>query len=222
MATTGSSQSQPVKYDQRDADHHADRGPDVGHQVLRVGLQRDRAVLLARARTCTQASRPLSAELTTDSARPQPTCSIGWGSKHPVRRPPRRCRAAAAMISSAFETRRKVFGLVVPVGMVFVGRARGDRHHHQREDGAGQVDEGLHRVRQQADRIGDVPGQRLERDGDDGNHHGGHEQALRRQEAGGGRRHGPIVAQPKVRAMTESGRCGSHGNHCGAGFWLGV
>ena len=45
-ATSGSRRSQPVASASRDANDHARRGPDVGHQVLAVGLEGD-AVLPA-------------------------------------------------------------------------------------------------------------------------------------------------------------------------------
>ena len=45
MATTGSSHSQPVAGTSQQADDHAGRGPDIGEQVARVGLERHRAVL---------------------------------------------------------------------------------------------------------------------------------------------------------------------------------
>ena len=47
MATTGSSHSQPVSCDQRPARDDAGRGPDVGDQVARIALQRDRALRAA-------------------------------------------------------------------------------------------------------------------------------------------------------------------------------
>ena len=55
IATTGSSHSQPVASTAQQADDHAGRGPDVGEQVARVGLQRDRAV---RARLAQHGRRP--------------------------------------------------------------------------------------------------------------------------------------------------------------------
>ena len=44
IAITGSSQSQPVTSTSSDADDDAGRGPDVGVEMARVGLERDRAM----------------------------------------------------------------------------------------------------------------------------------------------------------------------------------
>ena len=98
MATTGSSQSQPVKYTSA---MPTTTPAEVQTSVTRCFASASSAMERCSfaARNITQASRPLSAELATDSARPQPTCSIGCGSNS-------RCPAAqmipaaAAMISA--------------------------------------------------------------------------------------------------------------------------
>ena len=71
----------------------------------------------------------------------------------------------------AFKTGRKILGLVVAIGVIVVCRARRNRHHHQAKHRTGQIDQRLHRVRQQANRIGHPPGQGFERDGDARHHH---------------------------------------------------
>ena len=68
----------------------------------------------------------------------------------------------------ALESTGKVLGLVMTVGVVVVRRARCHRDHGQSEHRAGQVDQRLERVRQQAHAAADPPGASLQRDGGQG------------------------------------------------------
>ena len=65
-----------------------------------------------------------------------------------------------------------------------VGWASRDPDHQQTEQRAGQVHHGLHRVGKQADRIGEPPGQALQRDRHDRHRDGPAQQHLRRDAAG--------------------------------------
>ncbi len=93
MATSGSSQSQPVKLTSA---MPTTTPTEVHTSVTRCLASASSAIERCSfaARNITQASRPLSAELTTESARPQPTCWIGWGSKN-------RCPATQMMPRAA-------------------------------------------------------------------------------------------------------------------------
>ncbi len=68
----------------------------------------------------------------------------------------------------ALDAAGEILRLGMTVRMVCVGRRLGDAHNEQGECGGGDVDDGLHRVRQKAYRARDLPGQQLEADDDDG------------------------------------------------------
>ncbi|MCY1530804.1 hypothetical protein D9M68_660100 [compost metagenome] len=149
-----------------DADQHADRGPDVGHQVTPVGLQRDGAV---RARRAEQHERQRRVEARADHRQRQAPAQLlqRLRRQQPQHRHPQD-GDGGGHDQQALEAGREVLGLVVAVGMVLVGRALGDGHHRQREHGAGEVDAGLHGVRNQAHRVRQVAGPSLQEDGDQG------------------------------------------------------
>ncbi|MCY1382596.1 hypothetical protein D9M69_706320 [compost metagenome] len=93
IATTGSSQSQPVKCTSAmPTTTPAEVQTSVIRCLASASSAMDRCCFAAR--NITQASSPLSAELATDSARPQPTCSMGCGSSN-------RCTAVQTMPSAA-------------------------------------------------------------------------------------------------------------------------
>ena len=93
------------------------------------------------------------------SARPTPRPWSGCGAGS-ARRAAQMIAIAAAGDQQALEAAREVLGLAVAERMIVIGRARGDGHHRQREQRRREVDERLHRVRQQADRAGEPPGER--------------------------------------------------------------
>ncbi len=116
--------------------------------------------------------------------------------EQPLHRRPQN-RARCKEDQQAFEAGREILGFEVPIGMVRVGRSRRDRHHRERERRAGKVHERLHRIRQQPDRAGQLPGEGLQRDREKRDAQRGDQQALRRcglQPARGGRR--PASAAP--------------------------
>jgi hypothetical protein len=86
--------------------------------------------------------------------------------------------AELANDEQALEAAGEVFRLGVAERVILVGRALGDRHHQHGEQRRGEVDEGLHRVRQQADRAGDPPCAGLHRDSGQRGHHRELEQGL--------------------------------------------
>ena len=163
MASSGSSHSQPVTGTSEQADDDAGRGPDVGEQVARVGLERDRAVL---ARLRQHAPGQHAVEHRADHRQRQAPAQRSAAAAASTKR----CTAAQMMASAAPRSAgpRSRWRNTRPCGGRRDGRRRPGarrRSPSQREHRAGQVDERLHRVGQQADRIGDPPGQRLQHDG---------------------------------------------------------
>ena len=176
---------------------HAGRGPDIGDEVARIGLQCDRTVL-ARGAEHGPGQQPV--ERRAEHRQPQAPAHLfeRLRVEQPV---PGRPEDAAghAHDEQALEARGKVLGLVVAIRVVVVGRQLRHRHHGQGEHCAGEVDEGLHGVRQQAHRTRDVPGQGLERDGEQGHAHRGAQQVGGRQPGArewGIGRHGPDYTRP--------------------------
>ena len=90
------------------------RSPDVGEQMARVGLQRDRTVLARPASIATRARRS-AADSTTVSARPSPSDCSGCGSTK-RRTAAQTMATAAAEDQHALEAAREVLGLVWPYG----------------------------------------------------------------------------------------------------------
>ena len=158
----------------RNAHQHTSRGPHVGDQVAGIGLQRDGAVLARRAEHH-PGQQPVQGRAEHRQAQAPAHLRDGLRVEQAVPGCPQdACRHAHD--EDALEPRRKVFGLVVAVGVVVIGRALRHRHHGQRKHGAGQVHKRLHRVRQQTHRARDHPGQRLERNGDYRHGHRGPQQ----------------------------------------------
>src|SRR5688572_31198199 len=65
----------------------------------------------------------------------------------------------------AFDTRGEILRFGKPVRMLVARRGRGEAQHGKREKRGCKVDDGLERIRQQANRAGQPPGEGLERDG---------------------------------------------------------
>ena len=143
--------------------HDADRGPDIGEEVARVGFQRDRAVLPRRPqhlpgqravdRGAHQRQHHAHAQRLQRLRRAQP---LDRGPADPQR---------GDQDQRALEGAGEILRLVVAEGVVLVGRAAGDGHHRQAEERAGQVHPRFEGVRQQAHRARPPPGGRLQGDG---------------------------------------------------------
>ncbi|MNC85796.1 hypothetical protein D3C83_14100 [compost metagenome] len=69
----------------------------------------------------------------------------------------------------AFQPAGEVLGLAVAIGVLVVGRQRGDGQHGEHGRGPQQIHGALERVGEQADRAGEPPRQRFQPDG----RHGG-------------------------------------------------
>jgi hypothetical protein len=89
--------------------------------VARIGFQRHRAVLARLAQHAPRPAPPLSAELTTDSTRPRPTCLQRLRVQQPLHRGPDDGQRGHED-QHALEAAGEVLGLVVAVGVVVVGR----------------------------------------------------------------------------------------------------
>ena len=164
-ATPGSSHRQPVSATRAHADHHTGRGPDVGQQVMRVGLQRDRVVAL-RGPQQDQGDAQVDERGDDRDAQPQADLLQRPRMEEPV---DRRHRDADGgdHDERALDPAGEVLRLAVAVGVVLVGRPGGDGQHGQRHDRADEIHEGLERVGEQADRPGEQVGAGLQADGHD-------------------------------------------------------
>ena len=132
------------------AGHHADRGPDVRHQVLAVGLQHDRAVRRP-VRNRIRATTKLTSEA-SERADAQPSrAARGKQADDGVPGDP---PAATMRMNIPSRPLEKILDLVVPVGVRFVHRAGGVPQRKVRRHRRHQVDERLGRVGQQADGTG--------------------------------------------------------------------
>ena len=148
-----------------DAHDDGDRGPDVRHEMVRVGLERDRLVPPARLE-----EHPRHAEVDDRrhgrNRQPQGRIADPDGMKEPLAGgdddADRRDQDQRAL-----EPAREVLRLRVTIGMIFVGGADGHRQREQRDDCREQVDQGLERVGQQRDRAGEEIGAALEGNGDE-------------------------------------------------------
>jgi hypothetical protein len=152
-ATTGSSHCQPVAIHEPDAGKHADTGPDIGEQMMRVGFERDGIVFASGAQHEQrddqiydgggegdgEADAQFLQRLGRDQAQGGGHGDADGGDED----------------QAAFEAAGKVFGFAVTVRVVLVGGARGDGQHGQRHDAAEEIDERLDRIRKQTHRAGD-------------------------------------------------------------------
>ncbi len=135
----------PGHDDQSDARQHAQRRHHVGHQMLAVGLQR---------------RRPLRAALPDQNPAPERVeQGRGRADREAERGRLDRMGGQESLIGLAQDRERgeddehadrhgrNIFGLVVAVGMLLVGRARGDPNRDDRRQGRGDVDDAFERVR---------------------------------------------------------------------------
>jgi hypothetical protein len=143
----------------------ADRGPHIGHEVVPVGFERDAVQALAD-----RDEHQRHPEI--DGGGDQGKRNAEAGSVDRVRRgESRRCGKRDAHRREddqrAFGAACKIFRLEAAVGMPRIRRSGREPQHRQGEQRCGQVDERLERVREQTDRIRDIPGERLQDDGHD-------------------------------------------------------
>ena len=141
---------------------HTGRGGNVGEEVARISVQRDRSGLLGLAR-----HRPGQGPVEDRAEHRQQQAEVQILQRLRVQYashggPDDGHRGGKDQ--HAFETTGKVLGLVMTIGMVLIGRPRCHRDHGQRKHGPGQVDQRLHRVGQQADAPADPPGTGFQRD----------------------------------------------------------
>ena len=145
-----------------DAENDAHRRPDVGQQVVRVGLERDRVVGLRRAQ---QHQRHAEIDERRHDRDGQADADLlEWLRRQQALHGGDRDAHRGDQDQRAFDAAREVLRLAVPVRVVLVRRARGDRQHAQRHDGADQVDDGFDRVREEPDRPGEQVRGRLQAD----------------------------------------------------------
>jgi 8-oxo-dGTP pyrophosphatase MutT (NUDIX family) len=161
-ATTASSRCHPVRGDEQDADNDPDGGPDVGEEVLAVGLERHRSVGTPGAHE-QDADRTVHQRRHDRDREPEPHALDGLRVNEPVDRADDDDRGRRED-HEAFEAGGEVLGLAVAVVVVRIGRARrdvqGDERHHRGD----QVHERLGRVREQTHRSGDEVRPRLQAD----------------------------------------------------------
>ena len=147
-----------------DANDDAERSPDVGHEVMAVGLEGDG--LMAPARGQEHAG---DAEVDqrghAGDGEPQPGLLDGLGVEQA---PPGRggdggCREQD---EATLERAGEVLGLAVPVGVLLVRRPGRDRQGKEGHQRGGEVDQRLEGIGEQADGAGDRVCRGFEPDGD--------------------------------------------------------
>ena len=148
-----------------DAHHDANRGPDIGDQVLAIGLQGDGAILLRRAE---QAERDGEVERGGDDRDhdAEPGALDANGMNQPRDRGPDDGNRRGDDKHS-LQPAREILGLAMPVGMLLVRLLRGDMESDQRRDGGHEVDDRLQGIGKEANRAGEPPGGGLQCDGGD-------------------------------------------------------
>ena len=170
-------QPQPSGEVHGDQSHkHPRRSPDVGHQVPGVAAQSHRAVFVGGPEH-DPSQHTVERRTHHRQAQPQPQLVQGLRIKEAVRRRPDDAQGGADD-QNPLEPGRKIFGLVVPVGVGLIGRARRHHHHGQTKHRARQVDARLQGVGQQADRVRHPPGAGFEGDGEQGHRDRGLHQPL--------------------------------------------
>ena len=146
------------------SEHDPDRGPYVGHQMACIRLQGDRSMpYRGSPQVC--ATPKLIIVDTREKASPISSASSGCGLSSRSTAV-KMIATAAPRISSPRSRKRNIRPCRGRRVLVVGGRAC-HRDHPQRETCARQVDEGLHRIGEQADRSGQPPGEHLERNGSD-------------------------------------------------------
>ena len=148
--------------DQRDADQHAERGDDIGEQMVRIGEQRRRAPPAPNAKQQEAPHRIDDGGETVD--------------RQAKRRRIDRLRVEIAEIGlaqdgkrgdhdqHAFHHRRQIFDLVMAVGVVGVGRHRAQAHGKEGRHRGRDIDDALRRVGIKRHAAGDAIGRIFERE----------------------------------------------------------
>ncbi len=149
----------------RDGEHRdddADGRPHVRHQVVAVGLERDRIVAV---RGGEQQARDREVHHRRDDGHrePEPDLLDGARMEQALDRRPRDGHRRDED-QRAFEGAREVLRLRVAVRVPLVRRTRRQEQQPQRRHRGDDVHDRLERVGQQADRSRDVPRERLQRD----------------------------------------------------------
>jgi len=152
--------------DQRHAGDDSGRGPDVGHQVLAIGLERD-AVVLAPLADQDQRDREVDGR-GDDGEAEAGERHVERPGRHEARERGPDDAAGGYDDERSFYTGGKVFRLREAVGVIRIGRRRGEAKHRERKQRRREVDERLERIGQQPDGPGQPPGRGLERNRGDG------------------------------------------------------
>ena len=147
-----------------DAHDDAERGPDVGHQVMAVGLEGDGLVAPARGQEHA-GDAEVDQRGHAGDGEPQAGLLDRLGVEEA---PPGRGGDGGRreQDEAALEGAGEVLGLAVPVGVLLVCRPGRDRQGEEGHQRGGQVDQRLEGVGEQADGAGDRVGRGLEPDGD--------------------------------------------------------
>jgi hypothetical protein len=161
-ATIGSSRSQPVSATAATPIRTPGRGPDVGEQVLAVGLDRDGAVAPPGAHE-QQAHRQVDGGRDDRDGQPDADVREGLRIEQPLDGG-RGDRQGGDEDQRALDAGREVLGLRVPVRVLLVGGLGGPLHRAEGDDRGDEVDHRLRRIGEQADRVREQPGDRLEHD----------------------------------------------------------
>ena len=148
--------------DQAQPDEHADRGQRVGAQVRRVSRQGGRAVL-AGAPPQVAGDAEVGDRREADHRDPDPEVLDLAADDQPAGRL-EDDDPGADQDQHALDRGGQVLGLLVPVGMLAVGRLVGLSDRDQGDHRGEQIDRGVGRLGDDRDRAGDRPGGDLERD----------------------------------------------------------
>ena len=163
IATTGSSHSQPVSWTRHHADDDAGRRPDVGEQVARVGLERDRSMLRATRAASSGRAAPLRREL-DDGERQADADALERLQVHEALHAAQTMAIAAAAIIRPSKRAREVLGLGVAERMVVVGRPRRDVTIASANSADARLTSDSSASESRLDRAGDPPGRGLHDD----------------------------------------------------------
>ena len=148
--------------DQREADQHPGRGERVGAQVGGVALQRRRVVGPRLAREDRRDARLATHREAHHGDADAERFDLG-ADDQPVGRlvddDP-----GADQDQHPLDRRRQVLDLLVPVGMLGVGRLVGFADRDEGDHRGDQVDQRVDRLGEDRDRAGDRPGRELDRD----------------------------------------------------------
>ena len=147
---------------QGETQHHAERGPDIGEQMVGIGPQGDRVETAGRPQ-----QHPGHAGIQGRGHKGQPQADTELLQRFRVLEPTHRCsddRQGRHHDQHTFDAAGKVFGFEVAVVMAAIRRFAGQGQGPEGTQGRHQIHAGFHRIRQQSHRTGEPPGRCLERD----------------------------------------------------------